>query len=299
MIAADIRAGDAISRAFQKREPLFGAFFCSMVIQAEKSGNPGPVFLKLSEYYEKRLAFQKKITRLLKYPLFILLGTSGCFITLLLFIVPMGLRNVLADPDNLSIVTKTAVSAAGFIQTHALDAVVLSAIIMVLIYCLWRSNLKSPWFSTFAWRIPVAGDVLRKNSLQRFALSLSALLSSGFDPAHALTISAAELRNIPLEKRILHALIDTISGPGPIFSILKKLSIFPPFIIEMAINGKNPDHSDKHLKKIAAFYQDEVEAAFNAFAIIIGPVFVMVSGLLGIGVIVSLYLPVLKLVGNH
>jgi type IV pilus assembly protein PilC len=298
-VAADIRSGDSISQAFQKHEPLFGAFFCSMVIQGEKTGNLAPAFMKLSEYYESRHAYHKKITRLLKYPLFILFGTSGCLITLLFFMVPMGLRNALAGPEELAPAAEATASLFIFIQTHMLDAALWSAFVIGLIFLLWRGILKAALISALTWKIPVAGDVIRKNSLQRFALSLSTLLSSGFDSGHALTIAAAELRNRTQEKRILHALIDTISSPGTVYSILKKLSIFPPFIIEMANNGKKTYQIDEYLKKIAAFYQDEVEAAFNAFAILAGPVFVMVSGLLGIGIVVSLYLPVFKLVGNH
>jgi type IV pilus assembly protein PilC len=298
IIAADIQSGNTLSQAFQKHEMLFGTFFCSIIAQEEGSGNPNVVFLKLSEYYENKCSFRKKITCLLKYPLIILLGTIGIYVTLLLFFIPPGLQKVLNNPENLPFATKITVSIAVFVQIHASGIAMLSVFILVLFFWLWHSNLKSPWLSSLAWNIPVIGDVLRKNSLQRFSLALSTLLSCGFDLSHALATSASELRNVFLEKRILHALIDTINNSESIFNILKELSIFPPFIIEMAKNEKRSNHSNEQLKKISTFYQDEVEAAFNAFTIIIGPVFVAVIGLLGLGVLISLYLPVFKVVGN-
>lgn len=299
VIAAEIRAGDTISQAFQKHEPLFGSFFCGMVMRGETSGNQGAAFMKLSEFYEKRFAFQKRMIRLLRYPLFIIFGASGCFVTLLLLLVQTSLRKALTGPENLPPLVRAAVSTIVFLQTHALEAALFSVFILVLVCLLRMSNLKSPWFSAISWRIPVAGEVIRKNSLQRFAHSLSTLLSSGFDQTHALTIAASELRNITHEKRILHALVETINGSVSIFGILKNLSVFPPAIMAMATDGMKTSQPDQYLKKIAAFYQNEVEAAFNAFAILAGPVFVMISGLLSAGVVVALYLPVFKLVGNY
>lgn len=297
-ISADIQSGNTLSQAFQKHEKLFGAFFCSIITQGEIAGNPGSGLLKLSEYYERMDAFHKKITRLLKYPAIILLGTTGCFITLLLFLIPPGLHKVWTNPENLPFTTKITASIATFFQMHASNIALLSAIIIILFGWLWKSDFKSARFSAFAWNIPFIGDLLRKSSLHRFSLALSTLLSCGFNLTHALTISAGELRNTHLEKRIMHAMIDTINDSEPVFNVLKELSIFPPLIIEMAKNEKRMNHSTEQLKKIAGFYQNEVEAAFNAVAIIIGPVIVTIIGLLGLGVLISLYLPVFKLVGN-
>lgn len=290
-ISADIQSGESLTKAFQKRENLFGTFFCSMVAQSELSGNPGIAFLKLSEYYEKRDTFKKKINRLLKYPVFILLGTSGCFATLFLFLIPPRLEKAHVNSENLPIAAKAIVSMATSIHLYGPLVGLLAAILLVLAYSVWKSNFKSPWFSSFTWKIPVMGDVIRKSSLQRFSLALSALLSCGFNLSHALTISAGELRNIHLEKRILHGVIDCISDTKSILKVLNELSIFPPLFIEMAKDEKRASHSTEQLKKIAVFYQSEVEAAFNAFAIIIGPVFVSITGLLGLGVLISLSLP--------
>lgn len=299
LIAANIKSGSTTSHAFQKHELIFGTFFCSMITQGEASGNLGDALLKSSEYFEKRDGFRKKITHLLKYPLIIILGATGCFVSLLFFIVPQGLQKVWINSNNLPPATKVIVSTITFIQTHTPEIAIVFIVIMILFLLLWHSNHKSPWVSSFAWNLPTLGDILRKNSLQRFSLSLSTLLSSGLNCEHALTILARELRNSHLEKRILNTLVDTINDSKSIFIILKKISIFPPLIIAMAENEKKLNHSYEQIKKIAVFYQDEVEAAFNAFAIIIGPVFVSVIGLLGLGVIISLYLPVFKLVGNQ
>jgi type IV pilus assembly protein PilC len=294
-VASAIGSGSSLEQAFQKHELLFSPFFCTMVAHGEASGNVGLVFLKLSEYYEKRSAFQNKIIRLLRYPLFVLLGTTGCFITLFLFLIPMGLQKVRAHAGVASAASKIE-TASAFLQMHALESVFISILVLAFFYWLRRSNRKSPWLSTLTWNIPVIGDALRKNALQRFALALSTLATSGFTPVYTLTIAARELRNGTIEKRILHALID-LNESRSIFSILKELAIFPPLIIDTALDEKRPDQSNDFLIKIAHFYQDEVEAAFNAFIILIGPVFVASIGLLGLGVLISMNMPVLKVVG--
>lgn len=288
MIASAIQSGNTVSEAFQKHESTFGVFFCSIIAKGEESGNIGSAFLKLSEHYEKRYSFQKKIICLLKYPLIILLGASGCFLTLLLFLIPPALQKVWAIAGTMPGAIKAGSSPAIFFQTHTIESLVFPAFIgLFSLLWLWHSNIKFPWLSTLAWKIPITGELQRKNALQRFSLSLSTLLSCSIDPSHALAIAASELRNAVFEKRILHALVDSMSDSPSIFSILKKIPLFPRIIMEMAEERKQTDRADEQFKNIAAFYQDEVEAVFNALMILIGPVFVLVVGLIGLGFLIS------------
>lgn len=297
-IVSEIRSGAALSPTFQKRERLFGIFFCSMIAQAERSGNPRSALHKLSEHYERKNAFNKKLTRLLRFPLIIMLGATGCFLTLLLFFIPLGLKNVWACAGTIPSSTKAVVSIIALLGNHTLEMAVLSGIILILLFRLGKFRMWSPQLSSLAWKIPFIGDIIRKNSLSRFSFSLSALFSSGFDSMHALPISAHELRNNVLEKQILHTATDTISNSNSIFSILKGLSIFPPLLMDFAVDEKKETAIDEYLKKIATFYQDEVEAACNALIILIGPVFISITGFLGLGTVIALYLPVFKVVGN-
>ena len=156
---------------------------------------------------------------------------------------------------------------------------------------MWNSNLKSPWLSTLAWKIPFIGELIRKNSLQRFSLSLSTLLTCGFDNSHSLTIAAGELRNILLEKRILNSLVNRLNDPDALFTIPRELSIFPPVIMQMAQDDRLSGRQSEFFRKLSNFYQNEVEAAMNAFAILAAPLFVTIFGLLGLGMLVSLYFP--------
>jgi type IV pilus assembly protein PilC len=281
LIDAEIRAGKTITQAFQKYEPLFGPFFCEIIGHAEAAGNPGVAFLKLSEYYEKMDSFNKKVVRLLRYPMIIMLGATGCFTTLLLFLVPPGLEKASGR-------LPFALQAAAPVSLFVAVAVLVAALVLALFFR--RHAGPAHWFSSLAWYLPFAGSVARKLSLRRFSLALSTLLACGFDVAHALTISAKELRNSFIEKRILNTLVDAMGEPKSIFNALKELRIFPPLMLEKTGHDKSTIDENERLVKIAAFYQDEAEAAINAFAMVISPLFVTVFGLLGLGVLISLYL---------
>ena len=146
-------------------------------------------------------------------------------------------------------------------------------------------------------KLPVFGDLERKSSISRFSQTLSTLLTSGVTILDALSITAKTAGNKVLEKGIFKTL-ERISGGQTIAEPLKETGVFPPMVIHMIAVGEKTGDLAEMLKKVADFYQEEVDAAIDALTSIIDPVMILGVGLIIGGTLIAMYLPMFDLVGT-
>ena len=299
LIAADIRKGSTMAQAFSKRERLFGPLFCSIIDNGEKSGNLKLLLAKLSEYYEKCETYRKKIASKVKYPLFVWIGTLGSIFTLLLFFIPIAIDRISHYDGILPAPTKMVLSLVSFLSSHFLLVIILPLLLLSVLTCLMLKDLTPNWLDAAVGRFPLWRNFGRKNSLRRFSLALSLFISSGLDIAEVWKIAAITLKNKRLEFKILQATNKEIKDRRSLESWLKTANIFPALIVEPLTENKKQAPEGESFRKMAEFYQKEVETALGALVLVLGPAMVAFFGLLGGGALVAIYLPLLKLVGNH
>jgi type IV pilus assembly protein PilC len=81
----------------------------------------------------------------------------------------------------------------------------------------------------------------------------------------------------------------------PIAQPLVENDIFPPMVSQMVRVGEETGELDKMLGKIADFYEEEVDAAISTLTSIIEPIMMMGVGLMVGVIIISMYMPMFKM----
>ena len=71
---------------------------------------------------------------------------------------------------------------------------------------------------------------------------------------------------------------------------------FTPVVLQMIAVGEETGALDAMLKKIADFYDEEVEAMVESLTALIEPLMIVFMGITVGGIIVSLYLPMFKMI---
>jgi type IV pilus assembly protein PilC len=73
--------------------------------------------------------------------------------------------------------------------------------------------------------------------------------------------------------------------------------VFPSMVVQMIEVGEQTGAMDSMLNKIAAFYEDEVEAAVSAITSAIEPaMMVFMGGIVG-WILIAMYLPIFTMAG--
>ncbi len=76
---------------------------------------------------------------------------------------------------------------------------------------------------------------------------------------------------------------------------LQEDPIFPPMVSQMVKIGEETGELDKMLGKIADFYEDEVDASIQSLTSIIEPILMIGVGVMVGTIVISMYLPMFKL----
>ena len=145
-------------------------------------------------------------------------------------------------------------------------------------------------------RIPMkVGEVVLKVTMARFSRTLASLVAAGVDIIKALEITGQTAGNSVVEEALIEVRSRVQSGV-PIAQPLMENEVFPPMISQMVRIGEETGELDAMLGKIADFYEEEVDVSIQNLTSIIEPIMIIAVGLVVGVIILSMYLPMFKLV---
>ena len=101
-----------------------------------------------------------------------------------------------------------------------------------------------------------------------------------------------------MEEAILRARIEVSQGQTLADPLKKEPVVFPLMVSQMISVGEQTGALDEMLNKIADFYEDEVDVAVAALLSALEPLMIaFLGGTVGI-IVVSMYLPMFKLIST-
>lgn len=159
----------------------------------------------------------------------------------------------------------------------------------------YRSESGRTMVDKFQLRVPVLGQVVLKASIARFTRTLGTLIKSGVPILTGLEITARTAGNKVISKSVLETRASIREGET-LAAPLRDSQVFPAMVVQMIAVGEETGALDEMLRKIADFYDDEVDTAVETLTSVIEPVMIVVMGLIVGGMVVAMYLPMFKLV---
>jgi type IV pilus assembly protein PilC len=139
------------------------------------------------------------------------------------------------------------------------------------------------------------GDIVLKVTMARFTRTLSTLVTAGVDIIKALEITATTAGNWVVEDAV-RVVRERVHGGASLAQPLIEHPVFPPMVSQMVKIGEETGELDAMLGKIADFYEEEVDASISALTSIIEPIMIILIGAMVGTIIISMYLPMFKLI---
>jgi type IV pilus assembly protein PilC len=301
-VTADVEAGATLAEALGKRPQAFDALFVHMVEAGEAGGILDDILMRLATYIEKAEALRRKVKGAMTYPTVVCVVALSASLFMLMFIIPV-FAKVFADfGGQLPLPTRIVVGMSNLIKSTWW---LMGGLIGVGIYGLKtyrRTDAGRRRFDAFLLHAPLVGDILRKSAIARFTRTLGTMVQSGVPILDGLEVTARTAGNKVIEEAVL-ATKTSIREGETIADPLRASKVFPPMVVQMIAVGEETGQLDTMLDKIANFYDDEVNAAVESLTSIIEPVMIVVMGVIVGGMVISMYLPMFKLVnvvaGSH
>ncbi len=290
-ISDRISEGASLATALEEHPRLFPRLYVSMVRAGEAAGALEAVLKRLADILERRVALTGRVRSALVYPVFMSVFGFAVVVFLLYYVVP-SLSKLLTDMNRaLPWPTQALIAVSGWVE-HYFWAIGLVAVGLIGLWRLWRRTSSG----ALAWdrlllALPLAGPLLRKAAVARFARTLGVLLASGVDILDALDIVKRVVGNRVLEGVLQEARERVRHGAG-LADPLRRSGAFPPVVYHMIATGEASGNLEEGLRNVATAFEEEVETNVDALTSLLEPVMILAMGLVVGFIVLAVLLPI-------
>jgi type IV pilus assembly protein PilC len=291
----DVESGSTLAEALGKHGRIFDDLFVNMVESGEAGGILDDILLRLATYIEKAEALKRKVKSAMMYPAVVMVVAIGATTFMLLFIIPTFAKMFSDFGGQLPLPTRVVLVLSDILRGYwwAIGGGVTGLVMGFRQF--YRSDKGKHLIDRIQLRVPVLGEVMRKASVARFTRTLGTLIRSGVPILTGLEITARTAGNTVISDAIVETK-DSIREGETLADPLRESDVFPAMVVQMIAVGEETGALDEMLRKIADFYDDEVDTAVDTLTSVIEPVMIVIMGLLVGGMVVAMYLPMFKLV---
>jgi type IV pilus assembly protein PilC len=293
-VKQDLEAGHSLSASFTKWPRVFPPLMISMTRAGEVGGFLDATMRQIADNLEAEVKLRSKIKAALTYPTVVFVMAILMCIALLMFVVPV-FQHMFEDlGGELPLPTRILV-----MLSSAMKFLVPAFVVALVAFVAWwrrhgRTERVRNVVDPLKLRLPVFGKLFQKLALARFARNLGVLLAAGVPILQALDIVSDTTGSIVIG-RALNEVKESVRQGESIAAPLANHEVFPSMVVQMIASGEESGAVDNMLRKIAEFYDAEVEATTEALTALIEPLMIaFLGGLVG-SMIVALYMPMFKI----
>jgi len=289
-IRSSLDQGRELSAALARHLDVFGAFYISMIRVGEMTGKLTEVFLRLNEHMEFERDVRERIKQALRYPMFVLIAMAVAVVILNIFVIPVFAKVFAGFHAELPLITRGLLAFSAFML--AWWPVLIGGAIAIGMAV--RAYIRTP-DGRYKWdarklKLPIAGEIVLKATLARFARSFALSSQSGVPLVQALTVVAQTVDNAYIGSRI-EQMRDGIERGESISRCAAATGVFTPVVLQMINVGEETGELDNLLFEIAGMYERETDYNIKGLSAAIEPILLAVIGVLVLLLALGVFLP--------
>jgi len=290
-----VRAGSALSEAFEAHGSMFPGVYTASLLAGEKSGNLEQVLRRYVSYVKIVSSVKRKTISALVYPAILLMLSLIVVSIIVVWVVPQfgDFYNQLGGKE-LPLSTQVIVAISHFVTSYFL--VILAALAVLTAAAWWW--LKQPGRIRVLHRqmlkVPTLGPVAQKFSTSQGARTLATLLGGGIPLVNALEVTSRSLSNQFMAAELTNAAQQVREGRA-LATAMQESGAFPDVAIKMVEVGESTGALQEMLNSLADFYDEEIDTNLGRFVTIIEPALLVIMGVIIAGLLLSLYMPLFDL----
>ncbi len=277
-VGADVRHGDTLHDSLAKYPHVFSRLFVAMVKAGEESGNLSEALQTIADQMERTYTLKRKIRGALIYPGVILCAIGGIGVFMMTDVVPSLAQTFKQMNVALPLSTQFIIGMSDFLVQNTVVAALLFIAVVVALVLFFRTRTGKLVGSYALLKIPVIGNLIRDTNAARTARTLASLLGSGVDVIGSLDITSEVVQNPYFQAVIMDAKKAVGQGEPLSAAFVRREDLYPPFVGEMMSVGEETGQLAEMLKRLALFYEDEVDSATKDMSTIIEPVLMLIIG---------------------
>lgn len=293
-VRASLEQGRELSAALARHPAVFSTFYIAMVRVGEVSGRLAEVFDRLFIHLEFERDVREQIRAALRYPLFVMIAAAIALVVLNIFVLPVFAGVFGTLNARLPLMTRILI---GFSEWTVRWWPVLAALALggaLAIYAGLRTAGGRYWWDRQKLRLPLAGDIVLKATLARFARSFALASQSGIPVLQALTVVARTVDNAYVA-RAVEDMRGGIERGESLHRTASASGVFTPVVLQMIAVGEETGEIDQLLAEIAGMYERETAYSIKGLSAKMEPLLLAVIAGLVLVLALGIFMPMWSL----
>lgn len=290
-VRENLESGRELSASLQRQSEAFSPFFVAMVYVGETTGRLEEVFLRLFHHIEFQEYMRTQVKSALRYPTFVVIVMAVALVVINLFVIPAFAKVYEGFGARLPMITEWLIAFSNFMVRYWL-VMLIAALAAVVGFKAWTNTTdgRLRW-DRIKLRVPIAGKIILKATLARFARSLSLALRSGVTAVQSLTLVAQVVDNAYLAERIEKMREGVERGESVLRTAIAS-GAFTPVALQMILVGEESGSLDDMMDEVAEMYTREVDYELKTLSAQIEPILIVMLGVLVLILALGVFLPI-------
>jgi len=292
MLREHLAAGGSLAEAMALQPGLFDELTVSIVDVGENAGTLDITLGKLVDFRRKSAGLKNRVTSALMYPSIVLAAGLIVSIFLMAYVVP-NLLSVLVDSGKeLPTATVVVKGISDFLLGWWWALILAGVGAMVGLGAVLRTERGLMLWHRMQLKIPLLGDLIRKQAISRMSMVIATLLKSGLMFVRAVQIARKTVRNKVLSGALEVCEKAVVAGQD-ISVALESTEAFPPLVIQIFAVGQASGQLDEMLDDLAANYDTQVDMASGRLTTLLEPITTILLAIVGF-IVFATILPILE-----
>lgn len=284
-------SGRELSAAMRRHPSVFSPFYISMVRVGEMTGRLDEIFLRLFNHLEFERDMRERIRTALRYPSFVVAAMVIAMIVVNVFVIPTFAKVYAGFKAELPLMTKILINTSNFTVHHwpLLLAIATGSLIAFRLYVGTTAG-RYKW-DRLKLHLPLAGQIIQKGTLARFARSFALASRSGVPIVQGLSVVAQVVDNAYISGRV-EQMRDGVERGESVLRTAVMTSVFTPIVLQMIAVGEETGEIDDLMEEIAGMYEREVDYEVKTLSAKIEPILLVGLAILVLILALGIFLPI-------
>jgi MSHA biogenesis protein MshG len=290
-VRQSLGSGIELSMSMAQHPKVFDGFYVALVRVGEMTGRLEEVFLRLFHHLEFEMFMGQQVKSALRYPIFVITAMVGAVMVINLMVIPAFATVFKSFGAELPLPTRILVAASEFTLAYGW---------LMLFGAIAGAWATRHWIATpegcLVWdrwklSLPLAGKIILKSTLARFARSFSLSLKSGVPIEQALSVVAATVDNSHMAKKV-EGMRTSVEHGESILRAAVASGVFTPIVLQMIAVGEETGAVDELMDEVAELYTNDVQYDLKTLAQQIEPILIIFLGIVVLVLALGVFLPV-------
>ncbi len=293
-LRASLDQGRELSAAMARHPGIFNSFYIAMMQIGEMTGRMPDVLLRLAQHLEFELDTRARIKQALRYPVMVLAAIAIAIVVLNIFVLPTFATVFAGFKAQLPLMTRLLLGFSAW-MVRWWPLLLAGAVGLMLMVRAWLATEEGRYrWDRVKLRLPIAGPIVLKATLARFARSFSLATKSGVPVSQAMNVVAQTVDNAFIASRV-EQMRDGVERGESISRCATAAGVFTPIVLQMIAVGEETGELDQLLLEIAEMYERETDYAIKGLSSAIEPLLLLVIGVMVFVLALGVFMPLWSL----